>query len=108
MLVQALITKAPVEGFDVGVLIGLAWLNQKQLHSTLMSPGQHGPATELLAIVRVDGLGQSSRIARRPRMRVKECPPMARYGMMAAASWEVSSTMVRLLMTRPSAVLIKH
>jgi len=60
MLVQALVTKAPVKRFDVGVLIGLAEFNQEQLHTSLMSPGQHGPATELLAVARADGFRQST------------------------------------------------
>ncbi len=58
VFVQAFITEAPVKRFDVGILMGLTWLNQEQLYTSLMSPGQHGPTTELFAIFRADGFGQ--------------------------------------------------
>jgi len=38
VFVEALTTQPSVERFDVGVLIGFAWLDQPQLHAVLMRP----------------------------------------------------------------------
>ena len=60
MLVQALVPQAPVERFDVGILVGFARLDQEQPHATRMRPGQRRPAAELLAVVGADRLRQST------------------------------------------------
>ena len=60
VLVQALVTEASVKRFDIGILIGLTWFNQEQLYTSRMSPGQHGPTTEFLAVIRADGFGQTA------------------------------------------------
>ena len=54
ILVEAFVTESSVEGLDVGVLVGLARLNQAQGDAVTMRPGQHGPTGELLAIVGPD------------------------------------------------------
>jgi len=59
-LIQAFISKPAIEGFDVSVLVGLAWLDESQLHSMPMTPSQHRPTAEFLAIVRPDYLRVTS------------------------------------------------
>ena len=60
VLVQTLVPKPSVERLDVGILVWLARLDLPQQYSALMRPGEHGSATEFLAIVGPDDLGQSS------------------------------------------------
>ena len=55
MLVQAFVTQAAIERFDVGVLIWLARVDQAQLQALLVSPGHHGLAAKLLAVVPTEG-----------------------------------------------------
>ena len=57
VFIETFIPEPSVEGFDVGVLIGLAWLNQKQLNTSLVGPAQHGFAAELFAVIGPDSLG---------------------------------------------------
>lgn len=42
VFVQALIPEAPVKRFDIGVLIGLAGLDEEELNTTSMRPSEHG------------------------------------------------------------------
>lgn len=58
MLVQTLVAETPIEGFDIGVLIRLAGFNEEELNAAGMRPGQQGPATELLAVIRSDRFWQ--------------------------------------------------
>ncbi len=51
MLVQAFLSEAAVERFDVGVLVGLARLDEEQLNTPGVGPVQHGSPAELIAIV---------------------------------------------------------
>jgi len=57
VLIQALIPNPPAERFDVGVLVGLARLNQEQLNTSCMGPCQHCPAAELFPVVGPDRFG---------------------------------------------------
>jgi len=56
VFVQALIAQSAVKRFDIGVLVGLARLDQEQPYTTTMRPRQHRPAAELLAVVGADRL----------------------------------------------------
>lgn len=60
VFVQTFIAETPIKRFDIGILIRFAWLNEKELNATGMRPGQHGPATELLAVIHPNRLGQAS------------------------------------------------
>lgn len=51
MVVQAFVPESPIERVDVGVLCGLARLNQLQFYTPLMGPLVHGLAGELRALV---------------------------------------------------------
>src|SRR5450759_3585433 len=55
MRVEALEAELSVEAFDEGILIRLAGLDEAQLDSALLGPGQERPARELRPVVRVDG-----------------------------------------------------
>jgi hypothetical protein len=57
MFVQAFLSEAAVERFDVGVLVGLARLDKEQLNTPGVGPVQHGLTAELLAVVSSDRLG---------------------------------------------------
>ena len=59
VLVEAFVTEAPVEGFDIGVLVGLAGFDQAQSNAIAVRPVQHGLAGELLAVVGPDDGGAS-------------------------------------------------
>lgn len=56
VIVPAFVPEAVIERLDVGVLLGLARLDQEQVIAARMRPGEHRPASELLAVVRADGL----------------------------------------------------
>ena len=56
VLVQVFITQPSVERFDVGILVGLAGLNESHTHAMLVRPGQHRPSTEFLALVGANDL----------------------------------------------------
>lgn len=58
MLVQAFIAEAPVERFDVGILVRFARHAQELSHATRLRLGQHRPTAELLAVVRANRLWQ--------------------------------------------------
>ena len=60
VLVEALVAELAVEGLDVSVLIRLAGFDEEQLDASRMSPGQHGPAAEFLAVIGSDRLGQAT------------------------------------------------
>src|SRR5207237_10675669 len=50
VLVETLVAHAPVEALDVGVLVGLARLDEMQLDPVRMSPRVERPADELTAV----------------------------------------------------------
>lgn len=56
VLVQAFIPQPAVKRFNVGVLLGLSWLHEAQIHTMVMAPAQHSSAAKFLAIVRPDDL----------------------------------------------------
>lgn len=58
MLVQALIAQPPVEGLDVGFLVGLARLDEAQRHPVLVRPDRHRAPAELPPVIRTNHLGQ--------------------------------------------------
>jgi len=87
VFIQALIPKPPIERFEVRVLVGL----QNSL-----------PLSVLIALGRPLVLASCSRI------RTSWLPRSAHSGTMATAPWVASSTTVRLLMLRPSAMRAKH
>src|SRR5580700_6624173 len=62
VLVQALVAELAVEGFDVGVLVGLAGADEGQLDVALIRPGIEDLAFELRAMINGDGSGQASRV----------------------------------------------
>lgn len=62
VFIQTFIAETSVERFDIGVLVGLAGFDEKQLNTSCMRPGQHGTAAELLAIIRSDRLGETARL----------------------------------------------
>ena len=43
MLVQTLVAELPIEAFDVRVLHGFAWLDERQLYAGLVGPGSDLP-----------------------------------------------------------------
>lgn len=104
VLVQALIPQSSVERLNVGVLIGFARLDQEQPHTTGMRPSHHRLAEELLAVVGADRLWQTVLYGQPVQDARSAWPQMARSGTPATASCVASSTTVRHLMTRPSAV----
>lgn len=55
-----LVPEAPIERFDISVLIGLAGLDEEELNTTGMRPGEHGAAAELLAVIGPDRFGQTA------------------------------------------------
>ncbi len=60
MPVQAFVPQTAAERLDIGVLIGLARLDQEQPDAAGMRPGQHRPAAELLAVAGADRLRQAT------------------------------------------------
>src|SRR5215469_17578927 len=58
--VQTFIAQSPVEALYIGILHGLARLNELQPHLAFFAPGRQRPAAELWAVVQNDGLRQSS------------------------------------------------
>lgn len=50
MLFHAFLSEAAIERFDVGVLVGLARLDEEQVNTLGVGPVQHGSAAELLAV----------------------------------------------------------
>lgn len=60
VLVQAFVAQPSVEGFDVRILVRLAWFDEAQGHLVLVRPDCHRAPAELLAVVRADQLGQSA------------------------------------------------
>lgn len=58
VLVEALVAQPAVEAPDIGVLVGLAWLDQTQRDTKGMGPLEHGRAAELLAVVGSDDPGK--------------------------------------------------
>ena len=55
VLVQALVSKLPVEAFDVGILGGLPSCDVAQAHMPIASPDQRRQTRELRAMTRVSG-----------------------------------------------------
>ena len=51
LLVQALVTKLPIEALDVAVLHGSSWLNQDMPHTMCSGPSHKGSTRELRAVV---------------------------------------------------------
>ena len=51
LLVQALVTKLPIEALDVAVLHGTSRLNQYMPHATRRCPSHEGSARELGAVI---------------------------------------------------------
>src|SRR5690606_36897387 len=60
VLIETLVAQSAVEGFDVGVLVGLARLNQAQRDTVTVRPDQHGSACECLAVVGADDRGPAA------------------------------------------------
>jgi len=60
VLIEAEITKLPVERLYEGVLRRLPWLDEEELHVVHRCPPGHGAAHELWAIVGDDDLGFSA------------------------------------------------
>ena len=51
LLVQALVTKLPIEALDIAVLHGAPWLNQDMLHAMRRCPSHESSTPELRAVV---------------------------------------------------------
>lgn len=60
VLIQTFIPETAIERFDIGVLIRFARLDEEELNAASMRPGQHGPTTELLAVIRPDCFRQAA------------------------------------------------
>src|SRR5690554_593700 len=60
VLVQAVVPEAPFERLNVSVLVGLAWLDQKQSHAPLIPPCQDVLTAELFAVIGSDCLRQTT------------------------------------------------
>ena len=58
VLIQDLLTEGPVEAFDVGVLVGLAWLDVADGHAVELRPVHKRFAQEFRAIVGTQNLWQ--------------------------------------------------
>ena len=59
--IQDLVTKGPVEAFDVGVLGWLARLDVQQLHAVPLGPLPQRGADELRAVVQAQALGRTAK-----------------------------------------------
>src|SRR4030095_11872377 len=51
VLVQPSVAQPAVEAFDVGILRGLAWLNELQSYPALFTPGGQRSTTKLRAVI---------------------------------------------------------
>ena len=60
MLVEAFVAELAIETFDVGILHGLAWPNERQGDSCLIGPGIQRPAGKLRLVVHGDGSRQAT------------------------------------------------
>ena len=49
--VQTFVAQSSVEAFDVGILRGLAWLNELQPYPALFTPGGQRSTTKLRAVI---------------------------------------------------------
>lgn len=104
LLVETFVAQAAIEGFNAGILVRLTRLDQPELHALLMRPGGHHLDAELLAVVGPDHLRQAAAEREAVQDGVRICPEIVRSTSIATASWVVSSTMVRHLINRRSAV----
>ena len=57
MIIKAFLTKVAVEGFDIGVLVGLARLDEKQLNTPGICPVQHSSTVEFFPVICPDRFG---------------------------------------------------
>lgn len=60
MLVEEFVAQAAIKTLDAGILIRLAWLNQAQLHASLVGPRHHHLAAELLTVFGPEHLRHAS------------------------------------------------
>jgi hypothetical protein len=60
VFVQTFAAQSAAEAFDVGILRGLAWLNELQPHSALFAPGRQRPFARLRSVVHNNRFGQSA------------------------------------------------
>jgi hypothetical protein len=63
VLVQALGAEAAIEGFDEGVIGGLAWPGEVEHDAALIGPEVHVAGYELAALIDTDRLGVAGRSA---------------------------------------------
>ncbi len=61
MLVEAFVAQPPVEALDVGILHGLAGIDEVQPHPMGVSPSVQDPPGEFRAVVYGDQLRQANR-----------------------------------------------
>jgi len=54
VFIEALVAKAAIKRLDIGILVRLPRLDETQVHTMTMGPGQHGLAGELLPVIRPD------------------------------------------------------
>jgi hypothetical protein len=95
VLVEALVSEAAVERFDVGVLRRLAWLDQAQRDATVVRPVSMARPQNSKPLSVRSTRGRPRVAARSSRTRVTGRPPSARAGTTATASVVASSTMVK-------------
>lgn len=107
MLVQALVTEAPIERFDVRVLRRFARFDQARGHAACRRSRQHGAPAELLPLLVRSTCGNPRVSASVSSTRVTGRPPSDRAGTTVTASVVASSTIVTHFNTRPSAVRSK-
>src|SRR5262249_10812011 len=62
VLVEALVAELAVEALDVGVLVGLAWLDELELHAVAVSPLIERSAGELRTLIGPDRPRQSPKV----------------------------------------------
>lgn len=71
ILVQHLLAQRPVESFDVGILVGLAWLDVLDRHAVNLGPLGKGLAQEFRAIAVRKTCGRPRSCGRRSKSRIK-------------------------------------
>ena len=63
VLVQALVPEPAIEALDVGVLVRLAWPDERQLHAGFVSPAVEHLAVELRTMIHRDGSEQPADVS---------------------------------------------
>lgn len=104
MLVQTFIAQPPVEGLNVGILVRLARLDQAQGNSLLVSPCHHRFTAKLPAVVRPDHLRQTALNGQSVQQSGNALPGNGPFQLDGHGLVGASSTIVRHLIARPSAV----